>query len=189
MISITAPDQFKTVPWKNGLGSTIELAINDGGILDRFDWRLSIATVVENGAFSDFAGYDRTLILVEGEGLVLEHDQKTQDILNCSLNYAVFDGGSKTIGTLTSGPIKDLNVMTHSQRVRALVTTHPSSAAINIPECDICFVYSLSGGAELTTQDVTHQLTEGHLLRLSNVEDGVHSLVGENMIMVALFYL
>ena len=30
MIEILAPKQFKTIPWKNGQGETIELAINEG---------------------------------------------------------------------------------------------------------------------------------------------------------------
>ena len=52
MINIIAPKQFKTVAWKNGLGETTELAINRGGTLNSFDWRLSMASVVEDGVFS-----------------------------------------------------------------------------------------------------------------------------------------
>ena len=70
---IITPEQFTLVPWKNGLGYTTELAINDGGTLEKFDWRLSIASVTADGAFSSFAGYQRNLVLIEGSGLTLDH--------------------------------------------------------------------------------------------------------------------
>ena len=52
MINIITPEQFNTIPWKNGKGQTTELAISENGSIDDFDWRLSIASVVEDGAFS-----------------------------------------------------------------------------------------------------------------------------------------
>jgi len=55
MLTIISPQQFKQIPWKNGKGTTTELAISDGGTLDHFAWRLSIASVVEDGEFSDFS--------------------------------------------------------------------------------------------------------------------------------------
>jgi environmental stress-induced protein Ves len=68
MLTILSPETFKTIPWKNGLGHTTELAINSGGNLGKFDWRLSIASVVNDGEFSNFSGYQRHLVLIKGEG-------------------------------------------------------------------------------------------------------------------------
>jgi len=61
LITIISPQQFKKTPWKNGKGETTELAISEGGTLENFDWRLSIASVTEDGAFSYFTGYCRNL--------------------------------------------------------------------------------------------------------------------------------
>ena len=53
------------VPWKNGGGSTTQIAVfpPDAGFED-FDWRISLATIAEDGAFSEFPGVERTLALV-----------------------------------------------------------------------------------------------------------------------------
>ncbi len=51
MLTVFSPENFRTIPWKNGLGHTTELAISEGGSLDDFDWRLSIASVVNDGDF------------------------------------------------------------------------------------------------------------------------------------------
>ena len=69
------PDDYRTMPWKNGAGSTTELVIEPPGatLAGGFHWRVSMATVAESGPFSSFPGYDRTLLLLEGQGLELEH--------------------------------------------------------------------------------------------------------------------
>ena len=60
---------LESAPWKNGGGSTTEIAIAPPGAgLDDFDWRISLATISEDGPFSVFPGIDRTLILHTTEG-------------------------------------------------------------------------------------------------------------------------
>ncbi len=100
MLTIIEPIQFKTIPWKNGLGETTELAINDNASLDDFIWRISIASVINDGVFSDFSGYDRNLVLIEGKGINLQHDAKSTDLLEKTLDVASFDGGGETLGRL-----------------------------------------------------------------------------------------
>ena len=57
------------VPWKNGGGTTAEVAVHPPGAgLDDFDWRISMADVAVDGPFSRFPGVDRTLVLAEGRG-------------------------------------------------------------------------------------------------------------------------
>jgi len=52
----------KRMPWKNGGGETVEIAISPQGAgLADFDWRVSMATVASDGPFSVFPGIDRTL--------------------------------------------------------------------------------------------------------------------------------
>jgi len=50
------------MPWKNGGGTTTEIAVApEGASLNDFDWRISMAHVGADGPFSSFPGIDRTL--------------------------------------------------------------------------------------------------------------------------------
>jgi environmental stress-induced protein Ves len=65
-------DGLPVTPWKNGGGATREIACwPPGAGLDDFDWRASIATIAASGPFSVFAGVDRTIMLLDGGGVLL----------------------------------------------------------------------------------------------------------------------
>lgn len=104
------------VPWKNGGGSTIEIAVGpqDAGF-DNFDWRVSLATISEDGAFSQFPGVDRTLALVDGHGMTLQIDGEPALISDAEPVIA-FDGSSEVQAKLNRGPTLDFNVMSRSER-------------------------------------------------------------------------
>ncbi|MDN4036826.1 HutD family protein [Massilia sp. YIM B02443] len=103
-------------PWKNGGGSTIEIAIGppDAGF-DDFDWRVSLATIAEDGAFSQFEGVDRTLALVDGPGMLLHIDGEPTMLTDADPVVA-FDGSSEVSAKLNRGPTTDFNVMSRSER-------------------------------------------------------------------------
>ena len=62
-----------TVAWKNGGGSTRELACwPPGADMDGFEWRVSVATIARPGPFSAFPGVDRQIMLLEGDGVQLQ---------------------------------------------------------------------------------------------------------------------
>ncbi len=65
---LTAHD-FRAMPWANGKGVTLELARADvqGVML----WRLSRASVVQDGPFSTFAAVERCLTVLTGPGFDL----------------------------------------------------------------------------------------------------------------------
>lgn len=75
MIQILTSANYKTMPWKNGLGSTIELARDAGQDMQQFLWRISMADVSTNGPFSIFPDRQRLLSILEGEGLRLNFVQ------------------------------------------------------------------------------------------------------------------
>ena len=57
----------KRMPWKNGGGMTLQLAISPAGAgLEDFAWRISSAQVAMDGAFSCFPGIDRSLAVLAG---------------------------------------------------------------------------------------------------------------------------
>ena len=193
MITITSPDTFKRIPWKNGLGFTTELAINDGANLDNFDWRLSIATVTNDGEFSNFSGYERNLVLIEGNGIELTHDAKTKDTLTQLLDFANFDGGSKTMGSLPNGDIKDFNIITKKSTTNVQVNTYVKSNQFTIkqPTSGLLFGYSLSSDIDIdfnSSQTQPVKVTQGSLakLNLADLNDVELTLTGANMIVVQI---
>ena len=71
-----APEDMVSMPWKNGRGTSHELAIwPQEAVFARGegDWRIARASFREGGPFSRFEGYDRLLVVLAGEGLVLDH--------------------------------------------------------------------------------------------------------------------
>jgi environmental stress-induced protein Ves len=65
------PDVSRRVPWRNGGGWTQVLAQSPGG--EPFEWRVSVADIEHDGPFSDFSGYNRTIV-AEDYGFTLEFE-------------------------------------------------------------------------------------------------------------------
>lgn len=98
-------------PWKNGGGTTQEVVCwPPGAGLDNFDWRVSIATIAAGGPFSVFPGVDRTIMLLEGDGVRLRADgfDQSLDVLN---EPFAFDGEVVVDCTLLGGASTDFNLM------------------------------------------------------------------------------
>ena len=106
-------------PWKNGGGSTTEIAIApSGALLDNFDWRVSLATISQSGPFSLFPGIDRTLALVSGNGVTLEMEGARRFVL-CARDPLIEFSGEATINAIVGdGVTTDFNVMTRRARCR-----------------------------------------------------------------------
>lgn len=103
------PSDYTRQPWKNGKGVTVELcrAERDGAIL----YRLSMATVAEDGPFSVFPGIDRNLTVISGPGFRLTGDGIALDCL--PLVPVAFPGDVAVSASGTAaGVSEDFNVMT-----------------------------------------------------------------------------
>lgn len=138
----------KVMPWKNGAGSTTEVAIAPAGAgLDGFDWRVSMAGVVEDGPFSAFPGIDRTLAVLEGEGIRLEVEGRTPQAVLPGGAPASFPGDAPTRATLLGGPIVDLNVMTRRGRyAHRLCRRDLTGRAALAPESGLMLILALTPG-------------------------------------------
>lgn len=114
-LRVVRAGDMRRVPWKNGRGTTEEIAIGpDGASFEGgdFDWRVSRAAVTEDGPFSEFAGYDRVIVALGGEGLTLSHDGAASVRTVGPLEPYAFRGEWRTTATLRGGPVPDFNVMT-----------------------------------------------------------------------------
>ena len=119
---LTSADH-RGMPWKNGQGTTTELAVQpEGAGLDAFAWRVSIADIGASGPFSSFPGISRVIVQTEGEPMTLVHEGHGRRRL-AHLQPHRFEGEWATCCEV-SGPVRDFNVMTRRGQVRASVTIH-----------------------------------------------------------------
>ncbi|MDA7419063.1 HutD family protein [Xenophilus arseniciresistens] len=117
-----AVDALPATPWKNGGGSTREIACwPQGAGFEGFDWRVSIATIAASGPFSRFAGVDRIITLLDGPGVHMQ-GEGVDHRLDTPLAPFAFSGDVAIEGTLLGGVgCSDFNVMTRRGRLRAQV--------------------------------------------------------------------
>ena len=117
--------RLPATPWKNGGGTTREIAVfpTDAGLGD-FDWRLSVAEVERHGPFSAFPGIDRTIVLLRGAGMELRDPERGT---GCVLTYPgdvwAFAGERAIDARLVDGPTRDFNVMARRGSWSATVDT------------------------------------------------------------------
>ncbi len=109
-MQIIRQSDFKTTPWKNGGGITRE-AIRVPATGESFRWRLSVAHIERSGPFSDFAGYNRTMVLLQGNGAALKFARGGPRLLRQVGDMAEFDGALAAQCELENGPCVDLNLM------------------------------------------------------------------------------
>lgn len=99
------------VRWRNDGGWTRELLRSPSADGD-FDWRVSVADVETDGPFSSFDGYDRLLVLLDGEGMDLHFTQTGQTMrLRAGHRGARFRGESPVHATLVGGATTDFNLI------------------------------------------------------------------------------
>lgn len=107
------PATAHAMPWKNGGGTTLQLAISPAGAgLEDFAWRISSAQVAVDGAFSSFPGVDRSLAVLSGNGLRLQRQDGQIEALHSGGAAVQFNGEEAICAFLQDGPITDLNLMT-----------------------------------------------------------------------------
>lgn len=103
---LTSAD-YRVQPWANGRGQTVEIARADGpaGLI----WRLSVATVAEDGPFSRLPGVQRSLTVIDGPGFDLVGAGVR---LRCDpLSPVAFDGGLALAAAGVTAPSRDFNAM------------------------------------------------------------------------------
>ncbi|WP_394434947.1 HutD/Ves family protein [Streptomyces sp. SGAir0957] len=99
------------VAWKNGGGTTREIVCSPPGAdMTGFRWRVSLAEVAADGPFSAFPGVDRTLTMVDGDGMELTVDSAPVRV-DARYEPRDFAGDVPTGCRLIGGPVVNLNVM------------------------------------------------------------------------------
>ena len=116
-------NEYRRVRWRNQLGWTREIVkVPDG---DDWGWRLSIAEIERDAAFSSFPGIDRELVLLSGNGLCLRFDDGEVRELQPPHDKLRFAGERGVVGELIDGPTHDFNLMWRRERVHAQLWHRP----------------------------------------------------------------
>jgi uncharacterized protein len=142
--------EYRRVRWKNGGGWTTELAAVPAGA-EAFDWRISIADVESDGAFSTFPGCDRHIALLDGPGMQIDFDESAPLVLDQRLKFLQFSGEWNARGRLLGGTVRDFNVIVRRAAFQAEVLHRPLvGPMVFLPEAKTTwFIYVAVGRAEL----------------------------------------
>jgi environmental stress-induced protein Ves len=187
-IKVIRRSSFKTTPWKNGGGITHE-AIRVPPTGDAFLWRISVAQIDSSGPFSDFAGYDRKMVLLRGRGIALQFGSGERCTLRSVADWVEFDGAMSTCCELLDGPCVDLNLMvSKSLRTAARIArlSEPKLVAAIRGETTLIFgiseplslVSSAGESARLEPWDLAIlEDCNAHLSQMAQLEDSAPSAV------------
>jgi len=143
---LLSPRDFRRVSWKNGGGRASEIAVWPGPDDDAFAWRVAIAEIERDGAFSSYPGVERTFILLDGAGVVLVLDDVEVELLVPHEPFR-FSGDAACACRLVGGPARAYNLMVRRDRARGNVVVADGASAIPGPfRFGVC--YAASGASE-----------------------------------------
>jgi environmental stress-induced protein Ves len=144
---VLSPADYRRMPWKNGGGHTTEIAaFPTGAGLASFVWRVSIADVRQDGPFSAFPGVDRTLVLLEGEGMRLSGDAAPIELWTTFVPVA-FSGDASLHCSLLAGPVRDFNLMVRRDAARgSVVVCRDRSGPVVAADTYVC--HAVAGASE-----------------------------------------
>jgi len=178
-VRVLGADEARVVPWKNGRGTTRELALWPAGAsFERgdWDWRLSAAEVGAAGPFSAFPECERILTVTKGDGLLLAHGADAPRARLRRFEPYRFSGDWATTAELVGGPVTDFNVIYRRTRARADVQAL-ALAARTLRETlagPHVFVHVLAGActARVTGEEDANELVAGSSLWLQERRAG-----------------
>lgn len=163
------PSDYRVMPWKDGGGSTTEIAIEPAGasLSDPFLWRVSSARVETSGPFSRFPDRARLLTLLDGSGLLLDIGGQGPQRLERPGQVVAFDGGVPVDARLIQGPCLDLGVISDPGRVKAALQWLDLGAeGASITVAPATLLFAPRGAVRVDPLGV--ELQSGDCLRLGN---------------------
>ncbi|KAB2666866.1 HutD family protein [Brucella tritici] len=160
-VTLLKAENHRRMPWKNGGGVTVEIAVHpQGASVDDFDWRVSMATVASHGPFSIFPGIDRTLSVLEGDGILLDVDGQVSTLTRESTPLA-FAADSRSAARLIGSAITDLNVMTRRGHFIHMVRRLPvGGTTLTQADGNPVLIFCAEGQVDLTFVGKTAKLEQ-----------------------------
>jgi environmental stress-induced protein Ves len=154
MITLLTPSQYRSTPWKNGGGITVDIA-------DHGDtWRFGRTPITTAGPFSDYTGFDRVQVLVAGRGLVLDTPGGEIDV-RTPFRPVRFAGETKIVSRLEAGPVEVVNLIGARAEVRVDLRVLEAGKSVTVGK-GIHFAYAPTEAARVDSYD----LAVDHCLRI-----------------------
>jgi environmental stress-induced protein Ves len=158
-LQIIRKASFKATPWRNGGGITHE-ALRMPASGDPFRWRVSVAHIDASGPFSEFAEYNRKMVLLQGAGVELRFADGVHKSLRNVGELVEFDGANSAQCELLKGPCVDLNLMViKSDAVAARVERFIESVAVKASRTETLLIFPID-------RRVTLEITLGKTVTL-----------------------
>jgi len=110
------PADYRRMRWKNGLGWTTEIIVHP--VEGELEYRVSIAEVDTDCEFSRLPGIDRSILVLEGNGMELRVGDDPPVTLREGGEPLAFSGDRDARCRLLGGPTRDFNVMTRRGMLR-----------------------------------------------------------------------
>lgn len=105
-------------PWKNGKGTTRQIAIYpENANINDFIWRISAATVDALGPFSTFNNITRSLTLLQGDKVTLKINNQSID-MHPNTQPITFSGDALTELIQCDAPALDFGVMSNNDHAK-----------------------------------------------------------------------
>lgn len=165
---IVPANEYRRLRWRNGAGWTREIVCARVDPTDRvrgrpcadfqaaagdWDFRLSIAEIERDGAYSAYPGIDRQQVLLSGAGFELRWPDGRTLRAEPPRGRLAFAGEQAPECRLLAGPAQAFNVFTLRRRAGAQVLHRPLvGAMVFFPEPGVCWAAYLVGG-RATIQD------------------------------------
>ena len=145
---------FTATPWKNGGGITHEaLRMPPSG--DPFRFRVSVAHIDASGPFSEFAEYNRKMVLLKGAGIDLRFGDGVQKSLRKVGELLEFDGALAAHCELLNGACVDLNLMVlKSDSAAVRIERFIESVAVSASRHETLLIFPID-------RKITVQITAG----------------------------
>ena len=171
MIHLLSALAYRVQPWKNGGGTTTEIATHpDGAGWDDFLWRVGIADIERSGPFSSFPGVDRSIMLLDcppESGMNLSIDGKSFEMVQHE--FVDFAGEAVTHGLLRGAPVRDFNVMSRrgAMKHRRAWKSIAAREWFRLGGTDWRVVYVVAGEADIVDAPSSPTLGSGESLIVS----------------------
>lgn len=158
---------YPRMPWKNGGGTTLEM-LRDGEGSEAFTWRLSIADIAQPGPFSVFAGYQRIITVLEGDGMQLAVDGQLTRPLHAFDAFA-FSGGSQVQCSLLGGAIRDFNLIYAPSRCQARLQWMAAGESTVFSSAKELLVFSAGAGLRVSVDGEAVELGQYDCLQVNGL--------------------
>ncbi len=170
-ITRLGPEDYTRSPWKNGGGTTIDIAEERlpgslPGSWEELVWRLGRTTISTPAPFSDLGGFDRLQVVVAGSGLVLDTPGGEID-LRTPFVPARYRGEAPIASRLENGPVEVVNLVADRELADIALEVLGPDAGAALPAAT-CVIYAPGGPAVLLIGGERFTLAADHALRFDD---------------------